>query len=251
MLAHYDSIYLSPHLDDVALSCGGQVAEKTAVSHPVLILTITAGDPPSNTLSNFATSLHERWELPTETVARRRAEDITACGILGADYLHWDIPDCIYRPHPTTGEMMYVSGADIFGEINTAEFSLIPHLAQRFSMLPSADHIFTPLTIGHHIDHQITRAAAEHYFGSRLCYYEDYPYARIPGALETVISAEQTADWQAQTLPLSPVALQAKMDAIAAFKSQISTFFLNQADLEEQIRTFTQKVNGERIWTRK
>lgn len=251
MLAHYDSIYLSPHLDDVALSCGGQVAEKTAVSRPVLILTITAGDPPQNSFSNFAASLHERWQLPTEMVARRRAEDIAACRILGADHLHWDIPDCIYRPHPTTGEMIYVSEADIFGELNTAELPLIAHLAQRLHTLPSAEHIFAPLTIGHHVDHLLTRAAAERCFGSRLWYYEDYPYARIPGALEAVIPAEQTANWQAQTLPLSPTALQAKMEAIAAFNSQISTFFLNQADLEEQIKTFTQKVKGERIWTKK
>ncbi|MEZ4728018.1 MAG: PIG-L family deacetylase [Caldilineaceae bacterium] len=42
----YDAIYLSPHLDDVALSCGGQIFGATRTGQRVLIVTITAGDPP-------------------------------------------------------------------------------------------------------------------------------------------------------------------------------------------------------------
>ena len=64
MRTHYDAIYLAPHLDDAALSCGGQIYQLTAVGKQVLIVTIIAGDPPQNVVySDFARELHERWEL--------------------------------------------------------------------------------------------------------------------------------------------------------------------------------------------
>src|SRR3954469_806836 len=108
----YDWIYLSPHLDDAALSCGGQIYAATQRQERVLIVTITAGDPIAP-VSDYAASLHTRWELVDATAARRQ-EDLTACSILGADALDWDIPDCIYRVD-AQGAPFYVSDADIFG----------------------------------------------------------------------------------------------------------------------------------------
>ena len=246
--ATYDSIYLSPHLDDATLSCGGQIFQQTSLGKRVLIVTITAGDPAVSTVSEYAQSLHTRWELVVDAVAGRRAEDISASQILGADTLHWSVPDCIYRYHPETGAPFYVSDADIFGEVDPAELSLVNELARQMANLPPATQIFAPLTIGHHVDHLLTRAAAELCFGARnLIYYEDYPYAEKVGALEAVLSMEQIA-WQAEVIPLSAADVQAKIEAIFAFKSQLSTFFDSRAHLEQRIHDFTTAVGGERIW---
>lgn len=250
MQAFYDAIYLSPHLDDVTLSCGGQVFQQTQAGKPILIVTITAGDPPQAAVSSYAQSLHDRWALVTDAVAARRAEDQVANAILGADTLHWSLPDCIYRYHPTTGAPLYVSDPDIFGNLNPAEAPLVATLATQMATLPAHQQLYVPLTIGHHVDHQLTRTAAEQgYPGRELCYYEDYPYAQKPNALEQVIPAERQG-WQATVIPLSEAAIQAKMAAIAAFVSQFSTFFQDQADLDRQIRAFTTQVGGERIWRR-
>src|SRR3954449_7408206 len=91
----YDWIYLSPHLDDAALSCGGQIFAASQGGERVLIVTITAGNPVGS-VSSYAASLHSRWELVDATEARRQ-EDLAACAILGAESLHWAVPDCIYR----------------------------------------------------------------------------------------------------------------------------------------------------------
>jgi len=248
MQPFYDAIYLSPHLDDVTLSCGGQVYQATNAGQRVLIVTITAGDPPQTAVSGYAQSLHDRWELVTDAVAARRAEDKAANAILGADTLHWSLPDCIYRYHPTTGASLYVSDPDIFGEVNPAELPLAASLRDQIVALPAHRQLYLPLTIGHHVDHQLTRLAAEQAFPkAMLCYYEDYPYAQKPGALATVIPAGDPT-WQATTVPVTEAAIQAKIAAIAAFKSQFSTFFQDLADLERQIRTFTASVGGERLW---
>ncbi|MCX6047132.1 MAG: PIG-L family deacetylase [Chloroflexi bacterium] len=244
----YDSIYLSPHLDDATLSCGGQIFQQTTAGQRVLIVTITAGDPAVSTVSEYAQSLHTRWELVVDAVDGRRAEDIVASQILGADTLHWAVPDCIYRYHPDTGAPFYVSDADIFGEVAPAELNLINDLARQMAALPTAKQIVVPLTIGHHVDHQLTRAAAELCFNRQnLVYYEDYPYAEKAGALEAVLAAAQNS-WQAEVIPLSEAAIQAKIEAIFAFKSQLSTFFDSRAHLAQRIADFTAAVGGERIW---
>lgn len=248
MQPFYDAIYLSPHLDDVTLSCGGQVFQATNTGQRVLIVTITAGDPPQAAVSGYAQSLHDRWALVTNAVAARRAEDEAANAILGADTLHWSLPDCIYRYHLTTGAPLYVSDPDIFGEVNPAELPLVATLSEQMAALPAHRQLYVPLTIGHHVDHQLTRLAAEQAFPKvTLCYYEDYPYAQKPGALATVI-ADKDQNWQATTIPLTDAAVQTKIAAIIAFKSQVSTFFQDEADLERQIRTFTASVGGERLW---
>lgn len=248
MQLFYDAIYLSPHLDDVALSCGGQVFQATSAGQRVLIVTITAGDPPNSAVSGYAQSLHDRWELVTDAVAARRAEDEAANAILGADTLHWSLPDCIYRYHPTTGTPLYVSDPDIFGEVNPAELPVVATLSEQIAALPAHRQLYVPLTIGHHVDHQLTRLAAEQAFPqAQLCYYEDYPYAQKPGALATVIP-DGALKWHATTVLVTEAAIQTKIAAIAAFKSQFSTFFQDLADLERQIRTFTASVGGERLW---
>ncbi|MCP5190661.1 MAG: PIG-L family deacetylase, partial [Pseudomonadales bacterium] len=55
----YDSIYLSPHLDDVPLSCGGQVYQETSAGRRVLVVTLVAGRPTLDRLSHSAQYLHQ------------------------------------------------------------------------------------------------------------------------------------------------------------------------------------------------
>lgn len=258
MRTHYDAIYLAPHLDDAALSCGGHIHQLTsdnltadnltAVGKQILIVTIMAGDPPQDAIySDFVRELHARWELDVKAEAVRREEDAVACGILGADFVHWSIPDCVYRMHPETGQALYPAWADVITAIHPAESQLIQDLAEKLTTLPATDRIVAPLGIGNHADHLVTRQAAEVCFGDKVWYFEDYPYVQEDGALTAVIP-EPPSNWQAHTYPLHPANLTAKAKAIAAYRSQVSTFFTDYQDLTQQIQTYSQQVGGERLW---
>jgi LmbE family N-acetylglucosaminyl deacetylase len=249
MKSAYDTIYLSPHLDDVALSCGGQVYMLGEAERPVLIVTVMGGEPPGLATSKYAQVLHDRWQLQIDVVARRRAEDIRACQILGADHLYWDIPDCIYRSHNETGDSLYISDRDIFDEVHPSEAELANVLSSRIQGLPAHDRLIVPLGVGNHVDHQITRQAAEQAGSSRLIYYEDYPYAADPGALDAVTQTD-CASWQATMIPLSEAAIMTKIEAIAAFESQLSTFYQDRADMESAVRQYHRSIGGERVWRR-
>ncbi len=247
MITDYDVIYLSPHLDDVVLSCGGQIYQQTQAGKRVLIATVTAGDPPVSVLSDYAQSLQERWELITDAGAARREEDRAACAILGADFQHWDVADCIYRYDPKCGDALYLSDDDIFGDVHPAEKKLVDGLAQRMTHLPQHDIVYAPLTVGHHVDHLLTRVAAERVFKTNIVYYEDYPYAQEKGMIEAVMAQSQIS-WTSRAIELTEAAMQAKIAAILAYRSQLSTFWTDHADLERQIRGYAAVVGGERVW---
>ena len=228
--ADYDWIYFSPHLDDAALSCGGQIYMATQTGERVLIVTITAGDPIAP-VSSYA-----------------------ACAILGADALHWAVPDCIYRVD-SQGMPFYVDDADIFGPIAPAELGMVDELVEQMRALPPARHLLAPLAVGNHVDHRLTRMAAERAFGiDKLLYYEDYPYAQQPGKLELVLDAPKNdylgnnRAWISETVRLDTVALETKYAAVTAFRSQLSTFFHDQTDLQAQIGGYVATVGGERRW---
>ncbi|MCB8943587.1 MAG: PIG-L family deacetylase [Ardenticatenaceae bacterium] len=245
---YYDIIYLSPHLDDAVLSCGGQIFQATAVQRQsVLIVTIMAGDPVETAVSEFAQGQHQSWDLLHEATAQRRAEDMAACRLIGADHAHWQVPDCIYRHHPQTGITFYNSDPDIFGAVHPAEYPLVDDLAAQLTHLPPHGRILAPLTIGNHVDHQLTRLAAEKAFGSRLVYYEEYPYAQRLGGVDSVIAPDDP-QWQAEVMPLSPEALQMKIKAIAAYPSQMANLFNGRSHMIQLVTDYTQTIGGERIW---
>lgn len=249
MNSYYDYLYLSPHLDDVALSCGGQIYQQTVMNKSVLIVTVMAGDPPVGHFSDYIQSLHDRWELATDAAAARRAEDLAACQLLGADAHHLAIPDCIYRYDSQRQSFLYESDAEIFGEVHEAEAGLVDALVAQLVQLPMRGRVLAPLTVGHHVDHLLVRAAAERAFGKGISYYEDYPYAQQPGKLDALFAAEREA-WRSESVRLSAAAIHGKLEAILAFRSQFSTFFTDRADLERQVRDYADAVGGERVWVR-
>lgn len=245
----YDAIYLSPHLDDAALSCGGQIYDLTNAGKNVLIVTIMGGELIGRPSSQFAESLHQRWQLERDVVQARRKEDEAACKVLGAMWQHWEFLDCIYRVEAETGRPLYTSEAAIFGEIDTADSRLLETLATRMALL-SASQIYVPLTLGHHVDHQLTRQAAEKCFGkAALLYYEDYPYAREISAEK--FTSQEDGSWQANVIDISEAGKAARIKAVKCYESQLSTFFEDSLDLEIQLKAYIESMGGEKVWSTK
>ena len=240
-----DTIVLAAHLDDGVLSCGGQIFQRTQAEEGVLVATVMAGDA-KGSASDYAQSLRDRWQLDTSAEAQRRAEDAAACAVLGADFLHWPIPDCIYRGG-ADGAMYYQSDDEIFGPVHPGEAGLVADVVALLRDLPPAEQVLAPLTVGNHVDHIFVRQAAEEVFGARLGYYEDYPYAQKEGSVQAVLDRTGSG-WEATVYPLSEAALRAKIEAILAYRSQFSTFWTDRADLERQVRGYAERVGGERVW---
>lgn len=248
---HYDALYLSPHLDDAALSCGGQIFRQTQRGDRVLVVTVAAGEPTTEIRSIFAQFQHHNWGLSAaEAVSRRRAEDQAACRLLGADVVHWTLPDAIYRLDPQSEAPLYTSNDDIFGPLDPSEGPLITAVADFFFSLPRARRVVAPLTVGNHVDHQLTRSAAERVWGASLLYYEDYPYVqRDPRALEQLLQPRD--QWCSYLVTLSQAALAARLKAIRAYVSQMRSLFNTVEQMEVDVRQQVARTGGERLWQRR
>lgn len=248
-LNNIDHLYFAPHLDDVALSCGGRIALQAAAGQSIVIATVTAGSPPPDLMSENIRLHHDRWaqsarqkETPPDMVAVRRAEDELATRILGATAVHWAFYDCLYRQDPDGGDFLYTETAALFGPVAAADEGLVDELARRMAALPPARFVYLPLGIGRHVDHTLTRQAGEQAYGPGVWYYEEYPYVAEAGALEAVLIPTDRANWQPVVTPLSEAAVEQKIAAILAYQSQLSSFFASTDDLERQVRAEARRV---------
>ena len=250
-------IYLSPHLDDVALSCGGLVKEQFLAGDRVEVWTICAGDPPAQAVSGFAESLHDRWQIDEEPGDLRRREDIASCMAMGAAYRHFPLPDCIYRLGPANtpqaGTPLYTSEESLWQLPHEAEMGLLAELTQELRRtFPQGCQIVCPLTLGGHVDHRLTRQAAEA-AASCLWYYPDYPYAlKLPETLDDL----RSMGWHETVFSISEAGLQGWIQSIAEHHSQISTFWHQDAArrvpaidlMKESIRRYCEIQGGVRLW---
>lgn len=238
--------FLSPHLDDVALSCGGLVWEQSQAGTEVQIWTICAGDPPGDEISPFASQLQERWGVANRAQEQRRIEDRNSCAILGAKPLHFEIPDCIYRTSSVDSQMyLYASEDALFGRLHPAEESLVERLSEQIRVLmPDDTMLVCPLGFGSHVDHQLTRRAAEK-LNHSIRYYADYPY--ILGA-QSELDTLKRSGWTFEVYPVSGEGLFAWQAGIAAHRSQISSFWPDLGAMESAIESYCYSVGGVRLW---
>jgi LmbE family N-acetylglucosaminyl deacetylase len=240
-------VFLSPHFDDVVLSAGGLVWELTQRGDQVEVWTICAGDPPiDKPLSDYAQMLHTFWELGEGDVPYLRSlEDAACCRVLGASYCRYTVPDCIYRYHPLTGQPMITVPDDINLPLAPDEAYLVPPVTDFLRKnIQQGIELVSPLAIGHHRDHMLTRLAAER-LGTPLWHYVDYPYiAReaydlkdfIPAAAEQfslIISAEGMRAWQ---------------QGILRHKSQMIMLFADETEMRQSITAYSASGGGKILW---
>ena len=88
-----------------------------------------------------------------------------------------------------------------------------------------------------------------------------------PGALEAVLPRAARGDWMAETVWLTEAALAAKIESVAAYRSQLSSFFIDADDLAAKLHEDGRRVmadaredgelppdwavGGERLWQRR
>jgi LmbE family N-acetylglucosaminyl deacetylase len=240
-------IYISPHFDDAVLSCGGLIYEQTRHNVPVEIWTVCAGFPPKDRpLSALAQRIHQDWRTKSGwgTVILRRKEDRAAASAVGAAVRHLAVPDCIYR-WSVDGAPLYPD--DVFDPPHAEDDRLPDEIASMLLRgLRKTDVIVSPLSVGHHVDHVLTRMGVEK-TGRSLLYYADTPYIlNHPGELKT------TSRGMSSTLfPVSKTGLKAWLTGITAYGSQIGMLFNTERKMREIMRGYWDREKGIRLWRKR
>jgi LmbE family N-acetylglucosaminyl deacetylase len=250
-------LFLSPHFDDAALSCGGTVHRLGQRGEAVTVQTVMGGVPVVMPDTTIVRTLHERWQLGEQPVYRRAQEDQAAIHGLGAEWVrmeYWE--DCIYRLS-RDGRPLYDNGEAIFDfpDPDDQTAHLLPSVVIAAERL---DTLYAPLAAGNHVDHQIVRNWALNLRTLSpwimLKFYEDYPYSAQEQAVERARQhfIRLGIMLRQEVVVLDDAAVEARIAAIACYTSQISSFWPDLATMAASVRETLLRagdgVPAERFW---
>ena len=237
-------IFISPHLDDVVLSCGGLVWDLTQQGHQVEIWTLMAGFPVDEDFSPLAQENHLAWGMSGAAAIRvRREEDHASCTILGAKAHHCDWMDAIYRRDPHTNEPIVHNDQELFSY--RPEPALVEEITRFLDQAtPKASRLVLPLGLGGHIDHQAVVQAGE-CVSREENFYADYPYI--------LDEFENRMLWDNRLINiprlLNQDALKAWQAAVLCYASQLSGFWRDESETCLALRNYLAGGGG-RLWER-
>jgi LmbE family N-acetylglucosaminyl deacetylase len=276
-------LFISPHLDDVVLSCGGYISHLTVAGECVFIATVITADIPSGTpLSWLARRNHLTWRLGDAPFGARCREDIAAAEMLGAQHAHLGLLDAAYR-RDVDGKPLYTKNTvgvpvhpDDWRHFEPIIRQKLQELLGRY--VGDDVEVFCPLAVGEHVDHVIVRQSVEALCKPQnITYYEDYPYANRPNAVQKRLNSDGAGQWQPRLTALAPAEIEARIAAIGCYASQVPGLFPSSLERIQEIararlpgaggyldwqpsarashermatslRTYISRIGGERYW---
>ncbi len=205
-------VFVSPHLDDAALSSGGLISELSRVLpgkvYIISIFTRVSPLPHTRHVQKFLDG--SLFQHAHQLFAARVEEDTIACEKLGATAIHLDFIDAGYRKRAHPHRVRQALGHLIPEALHMypTSFSIGRHHVGKREQL-FIQHVKTELlgvigTIGPcvifcpvggkktHVDHVITRQSCQQAFPNRVIYSLDYPYSLWSPPIQ---ASSKAADW--------------------------------------------------------
>ena len=230
------ALFLSPHLDDVAFSCGGTLLRLTDDPANWRVVLCTLFTASVSNPQGFALRCQTDKGIPPETdyLALRRAEDAaysTAARVTA--FHHW-----AYREAPHRG---YESPAALFAGAH-ADDPIWQPLSTDLAALDDAlqpDLVFAPQGLGNHVDHlQTIRAALATWPIERLLWYRDTPYAIREPAARPAALLRLEEDLFPRRVSLTSSVLARKIEGCCCYASQLSFQFGGPDAVREKLTAF-------------
>jgi LmbE family N-acetylglucosaminyl deacetylase len=280
-------VFVSPHPDDAAFSCGGLIASLRERGEPVTMVTVFCGPGDLDRLTPYQRlalgfGSREKWHpgddadlaepapadagaaagaasTPEQVMAVRRAEDESFARIVGASIVFLELPDAVFRG--------YEGDAELLGEPRPDDPAPIEQLRAALADL-APDSLYLPLSIGGHVDHRQARRAgiallAEpgSRYRDRTIFCEDFPYALMTGF-------ERLEQLDPEILPSLPTGvtlmpeyvevadlLERKLAGLRAYDSQLARLFGGYNPMASDVREQARRVGelggvgpSERYW---
>lgn len=236
----YDIVCLSPHLDDAALSCAGELLAARHAGLRTLVITVCTSIPPvSATYSDLAVEFHREWGLDeAQAVTTRLGEDGRAMAILGVDDVWLNLDDAIYRMpnHYNSRETLFAMPHDsdtLAEQLTHILRELMPVLGQARWLIPAG--------VGMHVDHlNVYAAACAVLAPATISLYEEVPYALTP---EWINQRQQMLAINVYDVPIGPY-IAAKIAAIGCYASQMDALFGDGTTMPAQISDYHRQLGN-------
>ena len=221
------ALFLSPHLDDAAFSCGGTVALLSDAGWRCVVATAFTASVPHPAGFALACQLNKGLGPEVDYMALRRDEDRAACALLGAEPRWLGLPEAPHRG--------YGSAPALFSPPRLMD-DIWRTLADEVDVLLAElrpERVYAPQGLGGHVDHrQVIRAVLDRVEPAQLWFWRDAPYIiRDPAAQPdpaVPCGAPEQVDIAA--------GLERKVAASCAYASQVGFQFGGTAACAEAVR---------------
>lgn len=223
---------LSPHLDDAVFSAGAALAAHVDAGWRVVIATLFTGNVDKPTGFALACQLDKGLGPDIDYMALRRAEDLQACALLGAEADHRPLLEAPHRGYGSAPALF--AGPREDDPASDALGAEIATLIDRYA----PDEVWAPRAIGGHVDHVLLHRAVQRLAvgltnGPAIVWWTDWPYADRANAADPEAGSVAAADWSSPEA--NPAQLGRKVEACAAYVSQLGFQFGGEAALRRRL----------------
>lgn len=228
MKTKFDTIILSPHLDDAIFSLGGILQAQMVGKAKVI-----------NIYTQSRYTIHGLGERQ-EVTRTRLKEDASAMGRLGVTKEDWGFPDSTLKSiYPT--EKSYLDPR-VKLENDPSFFPLQDRIRRLVKTMGEDTLFFAPLGLGNHVEHRIVTAIclgipALH---DRLVLYEDGSYFEDGMGMAAQLASQQG---RAIALTIKAGPFDWKAQLIKCYQSQVDDA------IYEDLRVAFAHHRGEKLWT--
>jgi LmbE family N-acetylglucosaminyl deacetylase len=241
------NIFISPHLDDVVLSCGEYLKKLSDENENITVLTVFAGSPDPSSFSEIAKNYHKKCQLDDDAVFTRQKEDKNAMKYFDADFIHLDLYEALYRMDKYN-QHKYKKVENIFTKDTSNELDTTEDVKEAINqeiVINEVDNVYLPLGLGEHIDHVITSKALtelmdEEYGDNKIYYYEDVPYSyNLMGSQWDI---DYMCDLNGKIFDIKDDQWKSKLIGINFYKSQVRSLWKNEAEKIYQLNTLSYQL---------
>lgn len=225
------ALFISPHLDDVAFSCGGTLAKLALADWRTHLCTIFTASVANPTGFALACQMNKGLAADIDYMRLRRAEDEDFAAHVGARH----VSHLAFKEAPHRG---YGSAAQLFGGVFESDgvWRAVADALQNMVDEISPELVFAPQGLGNHVDHlQTIRAVLALNTDARVLWYRDTPYAlREPHAPPSRLLP---ANLQEVSCDITST-LEVKIRAIEAYTTQLDFQFGGVPRMREMLKDF-------------
>jgi LmbE family N-acetylglucosaminyl deacetylase len=233
------ALFISPHLDDVAFSCGGTLSRLVQNGWRVVLCTIFTRSVPDPQGFALACQTDKGIAPDVDYMALRRAEDEQFATIAGVtEWLHLPHVEAPHRGYNAAPELFTGLHADdqiweqLVGELRRLDATYAPNL------------FFAPQGLGNHVDHlQVIKAVLAAELADRTCWYRDTPYIiRQPTAAPSTLLPHGLHE-QGVTIDHT---LERKIAGCCAYTTQLGFQFGGAVEVDRKLRALHRR-EAERV----
>jgi LmbE family N-acetylglucosaminyl deacetylase len=209
--------FISPHLDDVAFSCGGTLLDKAHSGSQVALCTVFTASTAAT--DGFALRCQTDKGIPADVdyMALRRSEDLAFARFAG-------IQNNIWLNFPEAPHRGYCSSAELFEDIHSNDTEILDEIVDCLRKLFSHggfNEVYVPAANGGHVDHRLVLTAIEMAVKEQVITPRVYLYEELPYAIN-----HNHPNWQPdQSWILIPhdisLTLDEKLEAVSCYRSQL------------------------------